>query len=122
MSWGDMPSQPEQQITLGVRDAQRTDECLDDLDRGRGCPTLFQPGQVVDGDSGKPGELFATQSRGATAPSDRHTDGRGRDTVAPLAHPAAEFPRLHPSTVRDRGRRGKVLWWHWQSYDNQTTP
>ena len=42
-----MPGQPEEEIALGVGDAQRAGESLHDLRRGCSGLPLFEPGQVV---------------------------------------------------------------------------
>jgi hypothetical protein len=98
---GGVAGQPVEKVTLGVGQAQCPRERLHDLRRGRGRPSLLQPGQVVGRDPGEPGELFAAEPARPAVPADRHADGLGRDTITPTAHHSAELPRLHVSSLRD---------------------
>ena len=82
---------------------------------------MFEPCQVVDRDSGQPGQLFSAQPGRTTASANGDTDRGGLHAVAPATHRATELPRVHPFSKREAGGLGKVLSWYWQSYENATT-
>jgi hypothetical protein len=87
-------------VPFGVGQAQGPGECLHDLRRGRGRPSLFEPGQIVGRDPGEPGEFLAAQPAGPAAPADGQADGLGREAFTPAAQHPAELPGLHGFSLR----------------------
>ena len=94
--------EPEEQVALGVGQAQSTGECLDHLGGRRRRTALLQARQVVHRDAREPGELLAAQAGRATTPADREPDDLRRDAVAPAAHRRAELRAPHAPSVRAR--------------------
>jgi hypothetical protein len=70
-------------------------------DDGRRCggPSLFEPGQIVDGDPGQLGELFPAQPGRTASSALGDSDRRWSDTVTPVTHGRAELSGIHSLTV-----------------------
>ena len=80
---------------------------------------LLEAGEVVGRETREPSELLATQARCAAKGLARHTDRRGRQTIAPRAQATGEIVVEHGRSIAPR-RSAKValsvlvtrdLWW-----------
>jgi len=101
--------EPEEELPFEVGQAKPAGQRLDHLSRRRGRPALFEPGQVVDRDTGEVRELLAPQPRCPTPRTDRQADGHRRDPVAPAAYRDPELLTRHRSSVTPDPRPRLVL-------------
>jgi hypothetical protein len=75
----------EQVVALGVLEPQRPGGRPGDLRRRVACAALLEPHEVVHGDPGQAGHLFAAQPRRPAGPERGQADIVGRQPLAPRA-------------------------------------
>src|SRR5690606_3326690 len=99
--------EPVQQVAVLAVEAQRAGERGRHLRRRRRGAALLEPGEVVGGDAGEPGELLAAQARGAAAGT------RGSPTASGVTASRRRRtmrPNSRVSTAPVRADRGRLSW------------